>query len=147
MKKQILSMRTWNISSRVSASKTGYFLHLGDALCPKCLKVIDTYVHTLMTVAAMQGADLTSGAVGGSVSCPRTRWYADQGNRTSDLPITTCKSQGCPTFYAKTQSFSKTRQVFYVPNKIKPSSQHMINYLKKTKNKTLTLKNTTSTNQ
>ena len=30
----------------------------------------------------------TSGAVCGSISCPRTLWHADQGNRTSALPIT-----------------------------------------------------------
>ena len=31
---------------------------------------------------------ITSGAVCGSVSHPRTRWHADEGNQTSDLPIT-----------------------------------------------------------
>ena len=30
---------------------------LSDAFCPKWLTVIHTYIHTLMAVAAMQGAD------------------------------------------------------------------------------------------
>ena len=48
-----------------------------------------TYICTLMAVAAMQGANQhTSGAVWGSVSCPKTLRHADQGNRTSDFPIT-----------------------------------------------------------
>ena len=33
------------------------FLHLADAFCPKRLTVIHTYIHTLMAVAAMQGAE------------------------------------------------------------------------------------------
>ena len=43
-------------------------------------------MHTLMVVGVLQGAP--SGAVWGSVSYPRTLWYADQGIRTSKLPIT-----------------------------------------------------------
>ena len=39
-------------------------------------------IHTLMAVAAMQGA------AWGSISCPRTLWHADQGNQISDPPIT-----------------------------------------------------------
>ena len=50
--------------------------------------------HILMAVAATQGANQHIGAVWGSVSCPRALWHADQGNRTSDLPIT--KGWLCP---------------------------------------------------
>ena len=39
--------------------------------------------HTQMAVTA-------SGAVGGSVSCPRTLRHAEQGNLTSDLLLTRC---------------------------------------------------------
>ena len=51
---------------------------------------INSYIHAQITVcmASMCGANSTSGAVLGSVSCPRTLQHADQGNRTSDLPIT-----------------------------------------------------------
>ena len=35
-------------------------------------------------------ARCTSGAVWGSVSCPRTLWHADQGNQTSNLLIRRC---------------------------------------------------------
>ena len=52
--------------------------------------VFHSYNHTPMAVAAMQGADHGSRAVWGSISRPRTLWHADQGNRTSDLPITRC---------------------------------------------------------
>ena len=37
----------------------------------------------------------TSEAVWGSVSCPRTLWHADQGNQTSELPITRCWLYPC----------------------------------------------------
>ena len=41
------------ISTKVSMLQ----LHLLDAICPRWLTVIHTYIHTLMVVAAMQGAD------------------------------------------------------------------------------------------
>ena len=48
----------------------------------------NSYIHTLMVMAAMQCVSSTSGAVWGSVSCPRTPQHADQGKRTSNRPIT-----------------------------------------------------------
>ena len=60
--------------------------------CPKRLTVIHTYIHTLMVVAAMRSADqhirsslrvryLAQGHLHAEI-------HADQGNRTSELPIT-----------------------------------------------------------
>ena len=72
-------------------------LHLGnlaDAFCLKRLTLINQYIHTLMVVAAMQRP---SGAVWDSVTCPRTLWHADQGNWTSNLPLTRCWLYPWPT--------------------------------------------------
>ena len=64
--------------------------------CPKQLTVIQWYFHRLMAVAAMQGANQhIRSNLGFSIlptsfilDCPQTLWHADQGNRTSDLPLT-----------------------------------------------------------
>ena len=51
--------------------------------------VINTYIYSVMAVAAMQGANQgISGVVWGLVSCPRTLQHVDQGNLTNSLPIT-----------------------------------------------------------
>ena len=63
--------------------KAGVFT-VSRRFCPKWLTVNYTYIHTLMAVAAMQGADQHIRRSWGSVSCPRTLQHADQGNRPSD---------------------------------------------------------------
>ena len=51
------------------------------------LKVIHAFVYWWRWLPCKLPTS-TSGAVWGSASCPRTLRHADQGNRTSDLPIT-----------------------------------------------------------
>ena len=55
--------------------------------CPKWLTVIHTFIHWCRWLPCKTS---TSGAVWGSVSCPRTLWYADHMNRTNDFPMTRC---------------------------------------------------------
>ena len=47
-----LYIYVFNNTELISVEK----LHLADAFCPKQLTVIHTHIHTLMVVAAMQGA-------------------------------------------------------------------------------------------
>ena len=65
-----------------------YFRAFIRRFCPKELTVIHTYMHTLMAAAATQWHLSTQGTVWVSVSSPRTLWYVDEGNQTSDLLIT-----------------------------------------------------------
>ena len=53
--------------------------------------LIHTHIHTLMAEAAMQGANCSSGAIVGSVSCLKSHWHAAgwPGILTSNLPIPT----------------------------------------------------------
>ena len=53
---------------------------------PKRLTVIHTYIHTLMAMAAMQGADQHIR----SIFLPKDPSTCRPGERTSNLPITSC---------------------------------------------------------
>ena len=53
------------------------YMFSADAFVQSNLSVIQTYIHTLMALDAMQGANQQ---FGGSVSCPRILQHADQGN-------------------------------------------------------------------
>ena len=94
--KKWIYLHSW--SSMIAAAICGGDLHyqvfiftfraFSIRFCPKRLTVIQTYIHTIMAVAAMQGANLQIRSSLVLVSCPRTLWHADQGNRPSDLLIT-----------------------------------------------------------
>ena len=63
-----------------------FYLAFSRRFCPKPLTIIHTYIHALMAVVVMQAHQEQFGVQWGS--CPRTLWHVDQGNQTSDLPIT-----------------------------------------------------------
>ena len=68
------------------------FREFSRCFCPKRLTVIHTFIHWWRWLPCKVPTS-TSGAVWGWVSCPRTLRHADpdQGNRTSDLPVTRCR--------------------------------------------------------
>ena len=78
--------------------------------CPKRLTVIHTYIHWWLPCKVQTS---TSGAVWGSLSYPMTLRHADQGNQTSNLPITrcwlalTCMNLWHKLIFATFHSFSK----------------------------------------
>ena len=66
------------------------FWEFSRLFCPTYqMTVIHTLLHWWWWLPCKM-ATRTSGVVWGLVSCPRTLWHADQGNGTSDLPITRC---------------------------------------------------------
>ena len=58
--------------------------------CPKRLTVIHTYIHTLMVVAAMKGADQHIGSSLGLSILSKDTVTCRPGESTSDLQITRC---------------------------------------------------------
>ena len=54
---KVQNTNEWHEHSERKSNNRLQHLHLADTLCPKRLKVIHTYIDTLMAVAAMQGAN------------------------------------------------------------------------------------------
>ena len=71
--------------------------HLADAFCPKRLTVIHLYIHALMAVAAIQGADQhIRNSSGDSILPKDTAWQGESNQRHSDykilaLPLSQCR--------------------------------------------------------
>ena len=84
-----VSGEVWDMLN-IEIPNLSFFLqiYIYQTLLSKAVTEIHTYIHTLMAVAAMQGAGQHIRSSVGFRNWPRTLRHADQGNRTSDLPNT-----------------------------------------------------------
>ena len=103
-------------------------LHLADAFQSNSSPKQLTVIHSLMAVAPMQSADQhIISSLGFGILSKDTLilililiWYADQGNRTSNFPITRCWLYSCihainwylPWFYTDTWAHCSYFQFF-----------------------------------
>ena len=102
---RIKSTNLWCLRSELSFSDVSpvevnlmFMFHTCSALCQylnyrflilkreAAFTVIHTFIRWWWWLPCTVSTS-SSGAVWGSVSCPRTLWHTDQGNQTNDLPI------------------------------------------------------------
>ena len=118
------SCRTWNISVGINIKMLFYIMPtvscsnmnictyelwaFSRSFCPKRLTVIHTFTHRWRWLPCKVPTS-TSGAIWGSVSPLRTLWHADQGNQTSNPPITRLHSRPTHAY----ESFTQKQVIIY----------------------------------